>query len=70
MITKLSPNLTLILSNSLKRSPPTKHIKTEGQTELCIFFEKRKYAITGTITTYKTVNTAELATSVYKRETC
>ena len=68
--TKESPNLTRRLLSSLKNSPPTKHIKTDGQTELCIFFEKRKQAITGTITTYKTVNTAELATSVYSRETC
>ena len=34
------------------------------------FFEKRKYAITGTITTYKTVKTAEFATSVYNNEIC
>ena len=29
-----------------------------------------EYAITGTITTYSTVKTAEFATSVYNREIC
>ena len=62
--TRLSPNLTLKFPNSLKSNPPIKHIITAGQTDLWIFFEKRKNAIIGTITTYKTVNTAEFATSV------
>ena len=32
--TRESPNLTRRFPSSLKNKPPTKHIKTEGQTEL------------------------------------
>ena len=64
IITKESPNRTSILSSSLSNRPPTKHIIAAGQTDGCIFLENKKYAMIGTIITYKTVKMAELATSV------
>ena len=60
----LSPNLTVTLFNSVNNNPPNKHNKTDGHTDQWIFFEKKKYETKGTRTTYKTVNTAVLATSV------
>ena len=60
--------MTLLIS--LKNNEPIKQIIADGQIDQCTALEKMSKETIGVKITYKIVNTAELATSVYSSDTC